>query len=74
MAVSGVRSAVYSVTFDGCTDPQKTLAESDGETPKTIFSYSTQSTRRLPLLDIGVRDIGGSNQQFGLLIGPVCFV
>ncbi|KAH9394569.1 Collagen alpha-2(V) chain [Tyrophagus putrescentiae] len=51
VAVSGVRSAVYSVTFDVHSPPG-----------------------RLPLLDIGVRDIGGSNQQFGLIIGRVCFV
>lgn len=40
---------------------------------KTVFVFTSQKTKRLPIVDINVGDIGGENQAFGLSIGPVCF-
>lgn len=41
---------------------------------KKFVLHYIDLTKRLPLLDIGVRDIGEASQEFGLEIGPVCFI
>lgn len=40
---------------------------------KSILEYSTDKPQRLPIVDIGLRDIGDSGQEFYLEIGAVCF-
>lgn len=49
--------------------PQK----SNGEWGKTVFEYRTQKLSRLPIADMALIDVGGSDQEFGIDIGPVCF-
>lgn len=41
---------------------------------KTVFEYRTQNVARLPIIDIAPVDIGSTDQEFGIEIGPVCFV
>ncbi|KAI1892410.1 hypothetical protein AGOR_G00133070 [Albula goreensis] len=57
----------YSVLEDGCT-------KHTGQWGKTVIEYKTQKTSRLPIVDIAPLDIGGAEQEFGLDIGPVCFL
>lgn len=48
--------------------------QANGRWGKTVFEYRTQKTARLPIVDIAPVDIGGSDQEFGIDIGPVCFL
>lgn len=41
---------------------------------KTIFEYRTPNVARLPIIDLAPVDVGGTDQEFGVEIGPVCFV
>lgn len=40
---------------------------------KTVLSYKTDKTVRLPIVDVGLRDIGEPDQAFWIDISPVCF-
>lgn len=40
---------------------------------QTAVKYSTDKPQRLPIIDIGFKDIGQRNQEFGIDLGPVCF-
>lgn len=57
----------YDVASDNCKNRQNNKWE------KTVFVFTSQKTKRLPIVDVNVGDIGGENQAFGLSIGPVCF-
>ena len=57
----------YSVLEDGCT-------KHTGKWGKTVIEYRSQKTSRLPIVDIAPMDIGGADQEFGVDIGPVCFL
>ncbi|EGV99096.1 Collagen alpha-1(III) chain [Cricetulus griseus] len=57
----------YTVLEDGC-------AKHTGEWSKTVFEYRTRKALRLPIIDIAPYDIGGPDQEFGVDIGPVCFL
>uniref|UniRef100_A0A8C5WYF8 Fibrillar collagen NC1 domain-containing protein n=1 Tax=Laticauda laticaudata TaxID=8630 RepID=A0A8C5WYF8_LATLA len=46
----------------------------NGNVGSTIFEYKTQNVARLPIIDIALVDVGGADQEFGVEIGPVCFV
>lgn len=50
------------------------LQKHTGKWDKTVIEYKTQKTSRLPIVDIAPLDIGGANQEFGVDIGPVCFL
>lgn len=50
------------------------LQKHTGQWGKTVIEYKTQKTTRLPIVDIAPMDIGGANQEFGVDIGPVCFL
>lgn len=56
----------YEVIEDGCK------SKSNGWS-KTLFRYTTERSTRLPLIDVAIRDIGNSDQEFSIEIGPVCF-
>lgn len=56
----------YDVKEDGC------MARED-KWSKTVFDFTTEKTRRLPIMDVAPYDIGADNQQFGLEIGAACF-
>lgn len=40
---------------------------------KTVFEIKTKKTNRLPIMDIGITDIGDDNQSFKVELGRVCF-
>ena len=50
------------------------LQQANGNVGKTVFEYRTQKTARLPIVDMAPVDIGGPDQEFGIDIGPVCFL
>ncbi|NXG48802.1 CO2A1 protein, partial [Psilopogon haemacephalus] len=56
----------YSVLEDGCT-----VSPGWGG---TVLEYRSQKTSRLPIVDIAPMDIGGADQEFGVDLGPVCFL
>lgn len=57
----------YTVLEDGCT-------KHTGEWGKTVFEYRTRKAVRLPIIDIAPYDVGGPDQEFGVDVGPVCFL
>jgi len=57
----------YTVSEDGCTSHT-------GSWGKTVVKYQTSKTSRLPIIDIAPLDIGASDQEFGVEVGPVCFL
>ncbi|NWH41043.1 CO2A1 protein, partial [Chloropsis hardwickii] len=57
----------YSVLEDGCT-------KHTGKWGRTVIEYRSQKTSRLPIVDIAPMDIGGPEQEFGVDLGPVCFL
>jgi len=57
----------YSVVEDGCTSHT-------GSWGKTVIDYKTTKTSRLPIIDIAPMDVGAADQEFGLEVGPVCFL
>lgn len=40
---------------------------------ETVVEVNTKKTDRLPIIDIGITDVGKSNQEFKIEVGPVCF-
>ncbi|TRY88617.1 hypothetical protein DNTS_028837, partial [Danionella cerebrum] len=57
----------YKVRQDGCTSHTGTWG-------KTVIEYKTSKTSRLPIIDIAPMDIGAPDQEFGVEVGPVCFL
>lgn len=58
----------YNVIEDGCRFHT-------GEWSRAVVEYSTKSTvKRLPIVDVAPADIGEESQEFGLELGPVCFL
>lgn len=57
----------YTVLEDGCT-------KHTGEWGRTVFEYRTRKAVRLPIVDFAPYDVGGPDQEFGVDIGPVCFL
>ncbi|KFQ09378.1 Collagen alpha-2(V) chain, partial [Leptosomus discolor] len=57
----------YTVLHDSCS-------KRNGNIGKTVFEYRTQNVARLPIIDIAPVDIGSTDQEFGIEVGPVCFV
>lgn len=57
----------YRVSEDGCTSHTGTRG-------KTVIDYTTTKTSRLPIIDIAPMDIGAPDQEFGVEVGPVCFL
>ena len=41
---------------------------------KTVIDYRTTKTSRLPIIDIAPMDVGAPDQEFGVEVGPVCFL
>ncbi|KAL8183732.1 UNVERIFIED_CONTAM: Collagen alpha-2(V) chain [Gekko kuhli] len=57
----------YTVLHDSCN-------KRNGNVGQTVFEYKTQNVARLPVIDMAPVDIGNADQEFGIEIGPVCFV
>lgn len=45
----------------------------DGSWGKTVFEVKTKKTNRLPIVDVGIADIGQQDQAFRVEVGRVCF-
>lgn len=67
LKAEGNSKFTYTVLEDGCT-------KHTGEWGKTVFEYRTRKAMRLPIVDIAPMDIGGPDQEFGVDVGPVCFL
>ncbi|MBN3308389.1 CO3A1 protein, partial [Amia calva] len=63
----GNKKMMYKVQEDGCTTHT-------GEWGKTVFTFKTSKTIHLPIVDVAPMDIGKPDQEFGIDIGPVCFL
>ncbi|KAF7245053.1 Collagen alpha-2(V) chain [Varanus komodoensis] len=57
----------YVALHDSCT-------KRNGNVGRTVLEYRTQNVARLPIIDVAPVDIGNPDQEFGVEIGPVCFV
>lgn len=57
----------YDVYEDNCHT-------ADGEVHQSIIGYTTKRTTRLPFIDVAPADFGSKTKEFGLDMGPVCFV
>uniref|UniRef100_A0A3Q3NBN3 Fibrillar collagen NC1 domain-containing protein n=2 Tax=Mastacembelus armatus TaxID=205130 RepID=A0A3Q3NBN3_9TELE len=66
LRAQGISRLRYTVIEDGCS-------KSNGEWGKTVIEYRTQTSTRLPVVDLAPMDIGKPDQEFGLDISPVCF-
>ncbi|RUS72458.1 hypothetical protein EGW08_019775, partial [Elysia chlorotica] len=64
----GKRSFRYAIKEDGCKDRS-------GEWATTVveFRAKNEMVKRLPILDVGLKDVGGSDQEFSLEVGRACF-
>lgn len=60
-----------SISSHSCFPPPQ---KHTGKWGKTVIEYRSQKTSRLPIVDIAPMDIGGAEQEFGVDIGPVCFL
>ncbi|KAG7256117.1 hypothetical protein CRUP_025723 [Coryphaenoides rupestris] len=49
-------------------------AEGNNRFRYTVVEDRCTKTARLPIVDVAPVDIGGPNQEFGIDIGPVCFL
>lgn len=67
LRADGKNRFTYSMLEDGC-------AKHTGEWGQTVLQYKTNKPSRLPIVDIAPLDIGGPEQEFGVEIGPVCFL
>lgn len=47
--------------------------DTSGKWEKTVLEIDTREKSRLPIVDVSAYDIGGSDQDFKLEIGPACF-
>ncbi|NWS28593.1 CO1A1 protein, partial [Polioptila caerulea] len=51
-----------------------TYGSHTGAWGKTVIEYKTTKTSRLPIIDLAPMDVGAPDQEFGIDIGPVCFL
>lgn len=56
----------YRIIEDGCTIGST-------EWGKSVYEYNTKKTTRLPIVDFAPGPVGAADQQFGLVMGDVCF-
>lgn len=66
LGAQGRKKYRYKVISDGCDMAQDSWGE-------TVVEVSTKKTERLPIIDVGIQDIGQPNQEFKIEVGPVCF-
>lgn len=68
LSVHGQKAFRYKVVSDGCQDR-------NGEWGETTLEVRGREPRlqRIPILDIGLADVAGSEQEFGLKLGRACF-
>lgn len=68
MSVQGNKAFRYKVVKDECK-------ERNGKWGEAVIEVRGRSPRieRLPILDVGFKDVGGSEQEVGIAIGRACF-
>lgn len=66
LSSKGKRSIRYKIKKDNCKSK-------NGSWGKTVLEVNTKRTKALPIMDIGVLDIGAADQDFKIEIGEVCF-
>lgn len=68
MSVHGQKAFRYKVVSDGCQ-------ERNGEWGETVLEVRGREPRlqRLPIVDIGLLDVAGQEQEFGIQVGRACF-
>jgi len=68
MQIHGSKAFRYKVVKDGCQ-------ERNGEWGETVLEVRGREPRlqRLPILDVGMKDVAGSEQEFGIKVGRACF-
>jgi len=68
ISVHGSKAFRYKVVSDGCQ-------ERNGKWGETVLEVRGREPRlqRLPILDIGLLDVAGSEQEFGIQVGRACF-
>jgi len=65
LSATGQLKQRYTVLSDDCQYKKNSWAS-------TVFEFKTTKTVRLPITDVGLKDVG-DDQEFGLEIGNVCF-
>ena len=45
----------------------------DDKWRESVFEMTSDRLENLPIQDMGVVDVADDGEQFGLLVGPVCF-
>lgn len=65
--VSANNKFTFTAAYDGCKDRKSSWDQ-------TMLTFKSDKPNRLPVVDIAPKDIGGRQQQFGLEIGPACFL
>lgn len=45
----------------------------NGQWGRTVLEINTKRTKSLPVMDIGVYDVGAPDQDFKIKLGEVCF-
>lgn len=68
VTVGGKKTFKYKVIEDNCR-------ERTGQWSSTVVEVrgKDQQLKRIPILDIGLKDVAGSEQEFGIEIGQACF-
>lgn len=56
----------YETIEDGCHNRRDSWS-------KTVISYTTEKSSRLPITDVAIRDISEAGQKFVVEVGQVCF-
>lgn len=67
LTAKGNKRFTYAVKEDGCQNKSADWA-------KTVFSIEVDKPQRLPIVDMGLRDIGESDQTFKIEVGKACFM
>jgi len=57
---------------DECYKSTRLTDDSDREFHRRVFEVDTTKMTRLPIADVAISDVG-SDEKFGLEVGPICF-
>lgn len=68
LGIHSAKAFRYRVLEDGCKDRS-------GKWNKAVLEVKTKGSRlkRLPILDVGLKDVAGSGQKFGIELSRACF-
>ncbi|GFR67947.1 collagen alpha-1(II) chain [Elysia marginata] len=64
----GKKSFRYKIEEDGCQN-----RPSEWSSTTVEFRARNEMIKRLPVLDVGLKDVGGSDQEFSIEVGRACF-